>query len=413
MSPPNSTGTAYQNVGGTSVWPASPLTAADIPPDTQVDWSNVQNTPTTLSGYGVTDSLLTTAPIAGGGVLASGLTITHATSGVTAGNYGDSTHIAAFHVDVDGHITAAASLIVPVVSVFGRTGAVVAVSGDYTVAQVTGAAPLASPTFTGTPAAPTASPGTNTTQLATTAFVAAAGGAFVPLAGGTMTGALILQGTALAGGTHYTTGSSVRVTMDLSFGSVDPTLAFTFPSGGQFKALEKSLVGTNDVFFQLLPATNAGYGILEAFAASGMFLSTQLQTSPVILGPGRVIQGSMVRTGFTIGYGDLVLSDGLRYGGTSATFAATRTLTKQANTTNAALSTSAMLQVLVASGAGLHCSLPSMVAGDIGYTFKFWNAGATNSFTVLNSGGSTILTVGTGTGAGVIWDGTTWRVSAF
>lgn len=33
---------------------------------------------------------------------------------------------------------------------------------------------LASPTFTGTPAAPTAAPGTNTTQLATTAFVAAA-----------------------------------------------------------------------------------------------------------------------------------------------------------------------------------------------------------------------------------------------
>lgn len=32
-------------------------------------------------------------------------------------------------------------------------------------------APLASPTFTGTPAAPTASVGTNTTQIATTAFV--------------------------------------------------------------------------------------------------------------------------------------------------------------------------------------------------------------------------------------------------
>ncbi len=37
-----------------------------------------------------------------------------------------------------------------VTSVFGRTGAVVAASGDYSVAQVTGAAPLASPTFTGT-----------------------------------------------------------------------------------------------------------------------------------------------------------------------------------------------------------------------------------------------------------------------
>lgn len=36
--------------------------------------------------------------------------------------------------------------------------------------------PLASPTFTGVPAAPTAAAGTNTTQLATTAFVAALGG---------------------------------------------------------------------------------------------------------------------------------------------------------------------------------------------------------------------------------------------
>ena len=37
-----------------------------------------------------------------------------------------------------------------VASVFGRTGAVVATTGDYSVGQITGAAPLASPTFTGT-----------------------------------------------------------------------------------------------------------------------------------------------------------------------------------------------------------------------------------------------------------------------
>ena len=60
----------------------------------------------------------------------------------------------------------------PVSSVFGRTGAVTAASGDYTVAQVTGAAPLASPALTGTPTAPTAPTATNTTQIATTAFVA-------------------------------------------------------------------------------------------------------------------------------------------------------------------------------------------------------------------------------------------------
>lgn len=63
-----------------------------------------------------------------------------------------------------------------VASVFGRTGTVAATTGDYTVSQVTGAAPLASPALTGVPTAPTADNGTNTTQIATTAFVLANGG---------------------------------------------------------------------------------------------------------------------------------------------------------------------------------------------------------------------------------------------
>jgi hypothetical protein len=49
-----------------------------------------------------------------------------------------------------------------------RTGAITLNSGDISAA---GGALVASPTFTGTPAAPTASPGTSTTQLATTQFV--------------------------------------------------------------------------------------------------------------------------------------------------------------------------------------------------------------------------------------------------
>jgi hypothetical protein len=56
----------------------------------------------------------------------------------------------------------------------GRTGNVEPASGDYTVSEVTGAAPLASPVFTGTPAGPTAAAGTSTTQLATTAFATTA-----------------------------------------------------------------------------------------------------------------------------------------------------------------------------------------------------------------------------------------------
>lgn len=75
----------------------------------------------------------------------------------------------------------------------GRTGAVVLTAGDVTAA---GGAPIASPTFTGVPAAPTASPGTSTTQLATTAFVsqAIAGTALVASFNG-RTGAVTLSGS--------------------------------------------------------------------------------------------------------------------------------------------------------------------------------------------------------------------------
>jgi hypothetical protein len=53
----------------------------------------------------------------------------------------------------------------------GRSGAVTFLANDLTAV---GGALLASPAFSGTPSAPTAAVGTSTTQLATTAFVAAA-----------------------------------------------------------------------------------------------------------------------------------------------------------------------------------------------------------------------------------------------
>ena len=78
---------------------------------------------------------------------------------------------------------------VVVSSVFGRTGTVTAGNGDYSVAQVTGAAPLASPAFTGNPTAPTPANGDNSTNIATTAYVAAnAGGSPSGAAGGSLSG---------------------------------------------------------------------------------------------------------------------------------------------------------------------------------------------------------------------------------
>ena len=68
--------------------------------------------------------------------------------------------------------TAGASTLANWQELLTPTDAVLSVNGQ--TGAVTGLAPLNSPAFTGIPTGPTAAPGTNTTQLATTAFVGAA-----------------------------------------------------------------------------------------------------------------------------------------------------------------------------------------------------------------------------------------------
>lgn len=98
----------------------------------------------------------------------------------------------------------------------GGSGAASGTTFDGSVARTIsyntlGAAPLASPTFTGTPAAPTAAPGTNTTQLATTAFVQAAaggGGNYVNI-----TASLTPTNCTVTSGVCTTTGNVASVTL--------------------------------------------------------------------------------------------------------------------------------------------------------------------------------------------------------
>ena len=78
-------------------------------------------------------------------------------------------------VKAQGYLTTNA-----VTSVAGRTGAI-----TLAVADVSGAAPLASPSLTGTPLSVTAAVSTNTTQIATTAFVVGQVGTATPLINGT------------------------------------------------------------------------------------------------------------------------------------------------------------------------------------------------------------------------------------
>lgn len=80
-------------------------------------------------------------------------------------------------VKLDGSVTMTGMLRLPAST--NPTLANHAVPKSYADSLVTGLAALASPAFTGTPTAPTASGGTNTTQIATTAFVTGALGSYL------------------------------------------------------------------------------------------------------------------------------------------------------------------------------------------------------------------------------------------
>lgn len=99
----------------------------------------------------------------------------------------------------------------------------------------------ASPALTGTPTAPTAAPGTNTTQLATTAFVTTVAGNLgtmssqnsntVAITGGTVSGTRISERVVAAGttsGTITPTGDTADVYTALG---LTATTAFAIPSG--------------------------------------------------------------------------------------------------------------------------------------------------------------------------------------
>ena len=157
-------------------------------------FSDLTSTPTTIAGYGITDafngvfSSLTGKPntIAGYGItdaLQLGTTATTALAGNTTFSFasltGKPTTISGYGI-TDAFDGAYSSLTgrPTTISGYGITdafdGAFSSLTGRPTTLSgygITDAAPLASPGLTGTPTAPTPALNTNTTQIATTAFV--------------------------------------------------------------------------------------------------------------------------------------------------------------------------------------------------------------------------------------------------
>lgn len=95
----------------------------------------------------------------------------------------------------------------------------------FVTASEAGLAPLASPALTGTPTAPTASPGTNTTQIASTAFTAAAVSGLAPLASPAFTGTPTVPTATL--GTNNTQAASTAFVIANGGGAPINSPAFT------------------------------------------------------------------------------------------------------------------------------------------------------------------------------------------
>ena len=113
----------------------------------------------------------------------------------------------------------------PVSSVFGRTGNVTAASGDYSVGNITGAAPLASPTFTGTVTVPTP---TVAGAAATKGYVDSASGGALTCTTATCTTGYACTATCPAG--YTVTGGGVK-------GGGSAGVSHSYPSGNGWYCL--------------------------------------------------------------------------------------------------------------------------------------------------------------------------------
>lgn len=155
------------------------------------------------------------------------------------------------------------------------------------------AAPLASPTFTGTPAAPTAAVGTNTTQLATTAHVFAERSSVSTLTNKTLT-------TPLITGTREVLVAMPANAIDLATGNL-----FTKTISGATTLTVSNVPTTGTAASFILELTNAGSAAITWFSG----VKWAGGTAPTLTASGVDVLGFYTHNGGTTWRGFLLSKD--------------------------------------------------------------------------------------------------------
>ena len=128
------------------------------------------------------------------------------------------------------------------------------------VSDLSAKAPLASPTFTGTPAAPTASVGTNTTQVATTAFVQAAAPAMRQIPQNSQSGAYVVVASDAGKHVYISTGG---VTLNASVLSAGDAVTIVNNSGSN-----QTITAGASVTFRLAGTATTGNRTLAQYGVA-------------------------------------------------------------------------------------------------------------------------------------------------
>ena len=186
----------------------------------------------------------------------------------------------------------------------GTVTSVVGNGGVVTLSELVtgGVAPIASPTFTGNPVAPTATFGTNTTQVATTAFVQTAIG---DISGGTVTSVLGNTGAVtlselVTGGvapiasptfTGIVTTPAMVVGSNIATGPMGPVVngasgnirnTFYQTAGVNRWAGGANETAENNVVLNLVAQTNSGSNVLTFASTSAISVGMYVQATGIV-----------------------------------------------------------------------------------------------------------------------------------